>query len=245
MKYVTVTLGLFVGLLLGLITACSGLVGKTQHSAEPSPTLSTTPTTTPQRTDTPNDQYPPNSKLRRVDFGNFTFPKLPTGKCLMQEVHLVNGRYNAPEEIAGKLPSIDCWSVTLGTVIYGDVTGDGNEEAIVVLYAERGGTESASDVYVYAWQAEQPVLLWKFATGDRADGGLRRLYAENGELVVELYGVGTAVGKNLFGTEEVGACCPKHYTRTKYRWVEDRFLQDGSEQVLVNPSGSTAAPATN
>jgi hypothetical protein len=182
----------------------------------------------------------PESPIHQIDFKNFTYPKLPTAKCSMNEVRLTNGRYDSPAEIAGKRPAVDCWSVVLGSVTYGDITGDGEEEAIIELYAEAGGTEASEDVYVYALRGGNPVLLWKFATGDRADGGLRRIAAENSELVVELFGVGTAIGKKLYGTEDVGACCPKHFTRTKYKWDGTQFQQDGSEEVFENPGGSSA-----
>lgn len=31
-------------------------------------------------------------------------------------------------------------------------------------------------------------MIWDFDTGGRADGGLRQVYAEDGQLVIELYG---------------------------------------------------------
>ena len=102
----------------------------------------------------------------------------------MSEVRLINGRYDAPADIAGKHPAVDCWSVELGLITYGDVTGDGEEEAIIELYAESGGTEASEDVFIYTMQGAKPALLWKFETGDRAEGGPRRIAAENGELVV-------------------------------------------------------------
>jgi hypothetical protein len=188
----------------------------------------------------PKSSQPSISAIRKVDFKNFVYPKLPTAKCSMDEVRLQNGRYEAPADVAGKRPAPDCWSIKLGRITYGDVTGDGNEEAIVELYAEAGGTEAAEDVYVYTIADGKAVMLWKFATGDRADGGLRRIAAEQGELVVDLFGMGTAIGKKLYGTENVGACCPKHFTRTKYMWDGTRFRVAGREVVFDNPNGSSA-----
>ena len=198
----------------------------------------------PNQSELASNKSHPKSAIRQIDFKNFTYPKLSTGKCSGNEVHLINGRYDAPADIAGTRPAVDCWSVALGQITYGDVTGDGEEEAIVELYAEAGGTEASEDVYIYALKSGSPELLWKFATGDRADGGLRRVAAENGELVVDLFGVGTAIGKKLYGTEDVGACCPKHFTRTKYKWVGTEFQENGKEEVFDNPSGSSA-PVTS
>lgn len=140
-------------------------------------------------------------------------------------MQLKNGRYDSPEHSLKGISAIeDCWSVVIVHVDYGDVTGDGVEEAFVVLYAELGGNAASQDVFIYAWRREHPELLWKFATGDRADGGLRQIYAHGGRLVIELYGVGTIIGRELYGTNpvEVGSCCPKNYTRTKYKWLDYR-----------------------
>ena len=117
---------------------------------------------------------------------------------------------------------------------YGDVTGDGREEAMVVLYAEVGGTSSSSDVFIYTLRDARPVLLWKFATGDRADGGLRRIYAENGQLVVELAGKNKIIGSDLYAPDgtRTGACCPSVFTRTRYKWIRGRFVRSGESEVL-------------
>ena len=247
MKYISLV---FLSLILGLSTTCSGIndgTSQSRHAAAPSPPAVVG---RPEAQPSPSAQPAPDSPIRRIDFANFTFPKLPSKKCKAQSVTLHDGRYDAPEDrVPRKLPSVDCWSVALGSVTYGDVTGDAQEEAIVMLYAELGGTEGAQDVFVYGFDGGKPRLLWKFVTGDRADGGPRRVYAEHGELVVELFGVGAAIGKKLYGTEEgVGACCPKHFTRTRYSWAEGHFQEVGKQEVLPNPSESSAIvdpPATH
>ena len=77
-------------------------------------------------------------------------------------------------------------------------------------------------------------MLWAFETGDRADGGYKNVFAENGQLVVELYGKDKIIGTNLYkddGTKN-GACCPSYFTRTRYEWVKNRFRQQGMSEVL-------------
>jgi hypothetical protein len=114
------------------------------------------------------------------------------------------------------------------------LTGDGQEEAVVVLYAELGGTESSNDVFIYSLKNGRPVLLWKFWTGDRADGGLVRLYAENGKLVVELAGKNKFIGSDYFANDgsSNGACCPTVITRSKYQWIRGAFRRRGRLEVL-------------
>lgn len=173
--------------------------------------------------------------IRDVDFRNFTYPRLPTGKCSMRTVRLSNGEYQASERrVPRKVPSNDCWSVAMTPVVYGDVTGDGREEAMIVLYAERGGTESSNDVFVYSRRNNRLVLLWKFETGDRAEGGLVKIYAENGKLIVELAGKNKFIGGNFYGHDDTftGDCCPTMITRSKYQWIRGAFRRRGSLEIL-------------
>jgi hypothetical protein len=132
------------------------------------------------------------------------------------------------------VPRAGCWQVGVAPAIYRDVTGDGREEAIVILYAEMGGTESSEDVFIYSLRHGRPVLLWKFWTGDRADGGLVRLYAENGQLVVELAGKNKFIGSDYFGDDGTsnGDCCPTLITRSKYQWARGAFRRRGRLEVL-------------
>lgn len=158
----------------------------------------------------------------------------------MEEVRLINGTYEAPG-LREQRSQEDCWEVDLVSVVYGDSTGDSEEEAMAVLYAEAGGNESRVDVFVYTSQGEHPKLLWKFAAGDGAHGGLKRVYADDGKLIVELYGLGAKIGKEVYGHNppEVGTCCPKHFTRTTYKWMVGGFQQDGDSMVFPNQSGSS------
>src|SRR5215213_9736513 len=98
-----------------------------------------------------------------------------------------------------------------------------------------------SQVMVKRMLCYQPRLLWRFEDGDRADGGLRRIYAENGGLVVELYGkradgTGKIVGSDLFVEDGMmgGDCCPSHFTRAHYKWNGKRFVLRGEPEVLPN-----------
>src|SRR5437870_13403139 len=74
------------------------------------------------------------------------------------------------------------------TTKYLDITGDGQDEAVVVLKVETGGSAIPQIGYIFGWKNNQPQLLWMFRTGDRADGGLKDIRVENGELIIELYG---------------------------------------------------------
>jgi hypothetical protein len=160
----------------------------------------------------------PASSIRSIDFANFTYKEFINPRTL------VNGK----EET-------DADPLYLASVIYGDVTGDNVEEALVVLFTSVRGTAIPYDGYVFTMRNGRPKLLWSFPTGDRADGGLRQMYADNGKLVVELYGKGTRIGGKLYGTEG-SACCPSSFTRNRYQWRTNHFRRKGKEEILSNPT---------
>lgn len=178
-------------------------------------------------------QSTPARSIRGIDFKNFTYPTLPTGKCSkLSGVRVRDGKYGTIENFSPRVaPRAGCWQVTVSPIIYGDVTGDGREEAIVVLYAEMGGTDSSNDVFIYTLKHDKPVLLWKFATGDRAEGGLLKTYAREGKLVVELAGKGRFIPGKLYGGDCTGACQPQFSTRATYQWTRSAFRRTNLENV--------------
>lgn len=126
---------------------------------------------------------------------------------------------------------------------YGDVTGDGVEEALAVLGIDIHGTAIPHYVYIYAFRDGQLKLLWDFETGDRADGGLRRIYSDQGDLVVELYGKGKVLGTNLYTDDGSSAQTPYPYyfTQTRYKWDGTRFKQKEAP-VIESDSKNYGSP---
>src|SRR5215475_9440505 len=182
-------------------------------------------------------QSPPKKSIRAVDFRNFSYPET-------EGLHIPHSRKRSFKLKDGALPEtrdkrgfIDEMGIYLSSVSYGDVTGDGKEEAIVVLSILTGGSAMPNCVYVYTWDQPRPKLLWAFDTGDRADGGLRRVKAENGRLLVELYGNRRILGKDLYAEDKTnrGACCPTFFTRARYKWTGIGFRLASKPEVLPNP----------
>lgn len=164
----------------------------------------------------------PAVSVQETDFRNFRYEYLGTSWTLVD-----GGERSAGEEE---------WRYELEGVSYGDVTGDGRDEALVTITAETGGTMRPHWVFVYGAGSRAPELLWAFESGDRAAGGLKRVYADGGLLVVEL------LGRNMipsdpesFGAEDdtaQGACCPSSFTRTRYAWNGRAFVLRGEPEVL-------------
>jgi len=199
-----------------------------------------------------------SSPLGTFDFKNFTYP-LPRGWQHQDgdEITLEGGKLEphfkdideemSPEEKAARRAERRI-GMSYVTTKYLDVDGDTDDEALVILKIETGGGAIPQLVYVFEWKDDKPELLWNFRTGDRADGGLKDLRAENGELVVELYGqdrflLGQTETGKITGDEEQ-LCCPTFFTRSFYKWNGKNFLMQ-RKRLTYQTSNPTASPVEN
>ena len=106
-------------------------------------------------------------------------------------------------------------------VIYGDLTGDGAEEAVVVTICNTGGTGQFSDGFVYTVRSGALVLLATLGVGDRADGGIHDVAIDGGTLTVHRYGTGP----------EGGACCPQVVESSRFRWNGKELVESGRSEM--------------
>lgn len=172
----------------------------------------------------PTQALASGSSIRSVDFDNISYPNLPD--------------YSDPRGYRKKRVTLKPGEGGPSHLNYGDITGDGAEEAMAVLPIENRGSAIPYYVYIFTLKAGKPTLLWDFKTGDRADGGLRQVYADNGELVIELFGKDRVIGEELYRGDE-GLCCPSSFTQARYKWTGKHFQQI-SREVQVNPSGNAS-----
>ena len=178
--------------------------------------------------------------IRQVDFKNFSYPWTEyTGWPHELEwldtsdrhyVRLVSGRWQLDtEHQAGDQGNVVPFSgLTLEGVEFGDVTGHGAADAIVVLRFDTGGTMYFHYVYIYSFAARRPRLLAYFRCGDRAASGLYRVYGQDGKLVIELFDA----------EKREGDCCSSGFIRTRYQWHNGRFSPVGSPE-----SGKPSTPS--
>lgn len=167
-----------------------------------------------QNTERPNTAV--KTTIRKVDFANFTYPAEPVYAAGLKIFTLRNGKFEGDNDFD---------PVYLTHLVYGDVTGDKSEEALVTLGISVRGSATPFVNYIYAEDNERPRLLWAFENGDRADEGLRQVYAEHGALVIDRF---SPIGKNgAFATQ---------FSRTRFFWRGNRFEQEGASELLPNPS---------
>jgi hypothetical protein len=149
--------------------------------------------------------------IRRVDFRNFTYP----AACAAENgqaggIRVRNGEYTRAQ-------SDDPLYFSVASVSFGDLTGDGRDEAAVATDCNTGGTGQFSEGLVFSMRDGRPALIERLEVGDRAYGGIAGLKIEGGQLVVERY-----------GTDEGGPyCCPRYIDTMRLRWDGGRFTQAG------------------
>lgn len=199
------------------------------------------------------------SPIGNFDFKNYTY-ELPRGwqnPDGTAEIKLTNGKIapidkkvteDMPDEERAEAKHQRRIGMSYVATKFFDVTGDGQDEAVVVLKVETGGSAVPQLVYVFTWKDGKSELIWPFRTGDRADGGLKDVRGENGEFVIELYGQ----DRFLLGQIETGKitgdieqlCCPTYFTRTRYKWNGNAFLMQG-KRLTYSTANPTAAPLEN
>jgi hypothetical protein len=243
----------FTLLFLLAFSACQKTAENKQNAAAPPPAPEIT--AAPQPEASPSPRIPnlqselldarnksSDSPIGKFDFKNYTYP-LPRGwqGAGVTELTIENGaaRMSQEDKQIG---------LSYVTAKFMDVTGDGHDDAVVVLKVITAGSAIPQIVYVFDWKANAPELVWYFRTGDRADGGLKDLRAENGEFVVELYGqdrfiLGETETGKITGDEEQ-LCCPPFFTRTAYKWNGKNF-QTQRKRLTFSMENPGAPPVEN
>jgi len=251
-------------------SACGSKVETNQNID--SPTAAVAPTQLPQPTVVPTPSIPnlqseltddrnktTTSPIGKFDFKNYTY-ELPRGwqnPDGSTDITLTNGKIAPIEKAVNERMDDEAKAdakqqrrigMTFVTEKFLDVTGDGNDEAIVILKIETGGGAIPQIAYVFEWKDGKPELIWPFRTGDRADGGLKDIRAENGEMVIELYGqdrfvLGQTETGKVTGDEEQ-LCCPKFFTRSFYKWNGKNFLMQG-KRLTYSTADPNAPPVEN
>lgn len=166
--------------------------------------------------------------IRSVDFRNFTHPRTSFGGAT-EATRVRHGKYDNGKS------GTDWEGFSVGPILYGDLTGDGQEEAVIFATSEWVGANPANSIgygfYIYTLRDGGPKLLmmpdgldyWKDYSpyenaNDECDGwvwGVKATNIDRAILSIEL-----SVGGRH--------CVDKGYKVTmKYRLVGTRLVQVG------------------
>ena len=184
--------------------------------------------------------------IRGVDFRNFTYEY---GLGEPETITVRDGEF--AREI--KDDPVNALYFSIVDVVYGDVTRDGQDDAVVRTVISGGGSGSFSDATIYTMRGGKPVAIGSLGVGDRANGGIHDVRIENGRIVVERY-----------GQEDSGTCCPEYIERniielqgtkfeavakTSVRGYQDFLYDEGPSphrvKFLKSTSAITLAGSTN
>jgi hypothetical protein len=164
------------------------------------------------------------ASIRQVDFKNFTYP---ISGSLLKHDRLVwldvpqNGHATKKAiQLFNGVDSAGSPGFTLQSVLFADVTGNGEEEAIVVLRYDASETQKTHYVYIYSFADGQPTLLAYCHTGEGGRAGLEKIYGGRGELVLDL----------LDPKQMSDDCCSAGYVRVRYQWRKGRFEEVGTPE---------------
>jgi hypothetical protein len=148
--------------------------------------------------------------IRKVDFKNFTYDVDVFEK--KEKLTLKNGEFDRNTED-------DKLFFTVEVEGYGDIDGDGKEEAVVTTMMNTGGTGNFSSGIIFTMKGGKPVILTEFEGGDRAYGGLVSAKIVEKELIVVRNDPG----------ETGGACCAEFHITSKYKWNGKGLVQVGKD----------------
>lgn len=164
--------------------------------------------------------------IRQVDFQNFTYHT--DGESV--RVSRGHGVYqsNGKETFS--------YSIEKVAVVYGDLTGDGANEAAVTLYYTGGGSGAFSKGFLFTLRNGSLSLLTTFEGGDRADGGIREVRIQDGVLWVQRN------EPERMKDVPLGLCCPKYLITTKYHWDGRKLNQVGVPEKIAAPEEKSGFP---
>jgi hypothetical protein len=126
--------------------------------------------------------------IRSVDFKNFSFdwyPRWADTPSMGRNIVLRDGSMDTGFSY-GKEPR-KFYLMDAEPISYGDLTGDGNDEAVLAVGVITSGTARAGVVFVYTMSRGKPRRLLAVETGDRWDHGYHSASIRNGELIIERY----------------------------------------------------------
>lgn len=174
---------------------------------------------------------PPNpqvSDITSVDFRNLTYPN-PLAVAGGAVLTLKNG-------ISSGAKPNPLMTFKLRKTYFFDLTGDGREEAVTHILADScgEGCDSHSLFFIHTVENKELKLLWQFATGAEALGGLKSINFDEDTITVETFG--RCAMKNALVTAEYDGKKPKqvipvNYTRFEFRRGDSGFLPF-SQEVL-------------
>lgn len=156
------------------------------------------------------------NNIQTVDFKNFDYQPFCAGEDA-EKIKVENGEFSKETEEDGYTERFFFGVSVEG---YGDVNGDGKDEAIISSICNTGGTGQFSEGFIYTLKNGKPSLLSRIEGGDRAFGGIVQIKIDNGIISVERNDAG----------EKGGACCAEFIVKTEYKFNGGKLVEFGKAE---------------
>jgi hypothetical protein len=203
-----------------LLSACSSSIpsgggGGTGSGGNPTATPSESqPNPSPEASSTSTSSSA--DSLEKIDWSNYTY----TFSCYTAQPVQVK-MHNGEADQNGV-------HYTVQKPVFGDLNGDGQDEAVILYHCEGGGT-SPQLVYVYTGTAQQPTMMASLPRSDQGDKITTVTRALVAQGILQLVGYGYSANVPL--------CCPDLLVTTTYKWNGSSFALI-TTQSIPRPSNS-------
>jgi len=151
--------------------------------------------------------------IHSIDFKNFTYSPFCAGDA-PETLTAKDGEFSKETPQDGY---VDRLYFNVSDIAYGDLNGDGRDEAIVLTVCNTGGTGNFSEGFVFTMKGAKATMTGRIPGGDRAYGGLRSTRVEKGLLLVDSNDPG----------KDGAACCPELILTTTYKVVGNKLTKIG------------------
>jgi heat shock protein HslJ len=160
-------------------------------------------------------QEPPPAGLSVEDLGNATYHGIYD-----EPVTLTDGTFEGEpfEEGGASRPTVTLVDDPVG---YGDVTGDGQTEAAVLLAESSGGSGTFIYLAVVTAEDDQPVNLATTLLGDRVQ--VNSIQIEDNQIVLDMLQVGP----------DDPFCCPSQHVVLTYQVEGDQLVEISSQELSL------------
>jgi hypothetical protein len=214
-------MGKFMVCLAGILPLCAVLLLLTSLAAsQPAPTP---PVAKPVPTPVPLPSISNKFKsIEEVDFANFTFslpfPEQDCAGLKSNTVPLRGGEFKDTSQEFGV-------EVSLGKIVYADLTGDRINEALVHLNCDPHGNYVDTVTLAYTLRDGEPVLLGRFANSN-TERDYRRYYPDG--FVFPVGAASVANGKvQIHRAADGSHACPENDVSFEYSWNGKSFVLSG------------------
>lgn len=112
---------------------------------------------------------------------------------------------------------------------FGDLTGDGVEEAALRVYYGMGGSGSFTGVFIYSLDKGTLTRIATIKGGDRAEGGIKSARIAGGQLVIESY---------MSDPQSPCMACYGGILTTRYEWLGGRLVNVGTTSRSLPRQGT-------